>query len=122
MYPLPGVNLDALSNLFTNIPLLGMAGYVSAVGALRRFVLLLWAFTPYITSSIIITILQPVIPQLQALALEGESGRNKINQITHLVNRSLAALQGYGQIAYLRSQGVISANQPVDYNYYGSLE
>jgi preprotein translocase subunit SecY len=110
--PLPGVDLAALGNLFNRIPLLGMLDMFSG-GALRRFSVAAMGVYPYITASIIITILQPVIPQLQALALEGESGRNKINQITHWLTVPLAALQGYGQIAFLRSQGVVSAGDPL---------
>jgi len=49
----------------------------------------------------------PVIPRLQALSMEGESGRNKINLITHWLTIPMAGLQGYGQLMYLKSQGVI---------------
>ncbi len=48
-------------------------------GALRRFSVAAMGVYPYITATIIMTILVPVIPQLQALSMEGESGRNKIN-------------------------------------------
>ncbi len=104
--PLPGVNLTALQNLFNNTPLLGMLDMFSG-GALRRFSVAAMGVYPYITASIIITILQPVIPQLQALSMEGEAGRNKINIITHWLTVPLAALEAYGQLTYLRSQGVI---------------
>jgi preprotein translocase subunit SecY len=59
---------------------------------------------PYITASIIMTLLQPIIPQLEALAKEGEAGRNKLNKYTHWLTVPLAALQGYGQLAILNSQ------------------
>jgi preprotein translocase subunit SecY len=104
--PLPGVDLDALNTLFNNTPLLGMLDMFSG-GALRRFSVAAMGVYPYITASIIITILQPVIPQLQALSMEGESGRNKINLITHWLTVPLAALEAYGQLSYLRSQGVM---------------
>jgi preprotein translocase subunit SecY len=104
--PLPGVNLDALNNLFQNTPLLGMLDMFSG-GALRRFSVAAMGVYPYITASIIITILQPVIPKLQQLSMEGEAGRNKINTITHWLTVPLAGLEAYGQLSYLRSQGVI---------------
>jgi preprotein translocase subunit SecY len=104
--PLPGVNLDALANLFNQTPLLGMLDMFSG-GALRRFSVAAMGVYPYITATIIMTILVPVIPQLQALSMEGESGRNKINTISHWLTIPLGALEAYGQLTYLRSQGVI---------------
>jgi preprotein translocase subunit SecY len=104
--PLPGVDLTKLNSLFNSTPLLGMLDMFSG-GALRRFSVAAMGVYPYITASIIITILQPVIPQLQALSMEGEAGRNKINTITHWLTVPLAALESYGQLTYLRSQGVI---------------
>jgi preprotein translocase subunit SecY len=111
--PLPGVDLTALNNLFQNTPLLGMLDMFSG-GALRRFSVAAMGVYPYITSTIIMTILVPVIPQLQALSMEGESGRNKINMISHWLVIPLGALEAYGQLTYLRSQGVLTAgNTPV---------
>jgi preprotein translocase subunit SecY len=65
---------------------------------------------PYITATIIMTILVPVIPQLQALSMEGEAGRNKINTISHWLTIPLGALEAYGQLTFMRSQGVISGD------------
>jgi len=106
--PLPGVDLDALRNLFERVPLLGMLDMFSG-GALRRFSVAAMGVYPYITASIIVQILVPVIPSLQALAMEGEAGRNKINLITHWLTVPLAGLQAYGQLAFLKSQGVVGA-------------
>jgi preprotein translocase subunit SecY len=106
--PLPGVNLDALNTLFQNTPLLGMLDMFSG-GALRRFSVAAMGVYPYITATIIMTILVPVIPQLQALSMEGESGRNKINMISHWLTIPLGALEAYGQLSFLRSQGVLTA-------------
>jgi len=53
------------------------------------------------------TLLVPVIPRLQAMSQEGETGRQKVNQITHWLTVPLAALQGYAQLALFRSQGVV---------------
>jgi preprotein translocase subunit SecY len=104
--PLPGVNLDALADVFSKNQLLGMLDLFSG-GALRRFSIAAMGVYPYITATIIMTILVPVIPQLQALSMEGESGRNKINMISHWLTIPLGALEAYGQLTYLRSQGVI---------------
>ena len=51
-------------------------------GAMKQFSVASMGVYPYITASIIIVLLVPVIPKLQALSQEGESGKNKINLIT----------------------------------------
>ena len=106
--PLPGVDVDALRGLFERMPLLGMLDMFSG-GAMRRFSVAAMGVYPYITASIIMTILVPVIPRLQAISQEGESGRHRINLITHWLTVPLAAFNGYGQLIYLRSQNVIGA-------------
>jgi preprotein translocase subunit SecY len=68
---------------------------------------------PYITASIIMTLLVPVIPALQHLAQEGEAGQNKVNLITHWLTIPFAGLSGYGQLVILQRQGVLSATEPL---------
>ena len=64
---------------------------------------------PYITSSIIIQLLTMIFPQLKELYQgAGEQGRQKFNQYTRLLTVPLAALQGYGFLALLQKQGVIT--------------
>ena len=106
--PLPGVDLTALEALFERNALLGMLDMFSG-GAMRRFSVAAMGVYPYITSSIIMMLLVPVIPRLQALSREGESGRNKINLITHWLVVPLAGIQGYGQLVYLQREGVIGS-------------
>ena len=105
--PLPGVDLDALQQIFERNQLLGMLDMFSG-GAMRNFSVAAMGVYPYITSSIIMQLLVPVIPQLRNLSMEGEAGRHRINQFTHWLTVPLAALQGYAQLALLRSQGGIS--------------
>jgi preprotein translocase subunit SecY len=52
----------------------------------------------------------PIIPALQHLAEEGESGRNKINSITHWLMVPLAGLSGYGQLVLLQNQGAVASS------------
>jgi len=99
--PLPGVNADALGEVFKANPLLGMLDMFSG-GAMRNFSIVAMGVYPYITASIIMQLLVPVIPRLQALSREGEAGRNKINLYTHWLMVPLAGLQGYGQLVLLR--------------------
>lgn len=104
--PLPGVDLKALQELFERSQLLGMLDLFSG-GAMRNFSVAAMGVYPYITASIIMQLLVPVVPYLQALSREGEAGRHRINLITHWLTVPLAALQGYAQLALLRSQNII---------------
>jgi preprotein translocase subunit SecY len=106
--PLPGVNLDALRELFESNALLGMLDLFSG-GAMRQFSVASMGVYPYITASIIMILLVPVIPKLQALSQEGESGRNKINLITHWLTVPLAGFSGYGQLVLLQRAGAVSS-------------
>ncbi len=103
--PLPGVDIAALEAFFGQNLLFGMLDLFSG-GAMASFSVVAIGIYPYITASIIMQLLVPVIPRLQAISQEGELGSQKINRITHFVTIPLAALQGYAMIALLRSQGV----------------
>jgi preprotein translocase subunit SecY len=104
--PLPGVDPVALRQLFEENQLLGMLDLFSG-GAMRNFSVAAMGVYPYITASIVMQLLVPVIPALRNLSMEGESGRNRINQFTHWLTIPLAALQGYAQLALMRSQGAV---------------
>ncbi len=105
--PLPGVDPAALQQLFQDMPIFGMLDLFSG-GAMRNFSIAAMGVYPYITASIIMMLLVPVIPRLQAISQEGEAGQHRINLITHWLTVPLAGLSGYGQIVLLRSQGVIA--------------
>lgn len=110
--PLPGVDIDALQQLFEQNQILGMLDLFSG-GAMRRFSVAALGVYPYITASIIMQLLVPVIPRFQSIAQEGEAGQRKINRITHLLTVPLAAVSGYGQIALLQSQMAIGRIEPL---------
>jgi len=99
--PLPGVDTEALKELFESNALLGMLNMFSG-GAMKNFSVAAMGVYPYITASIIMTLMTPIIPQLQALSQEGEAGRDKINRITHWLTVPMAAFAGYGQIVILQ--------------------
>jgi len=103
--PLPGVNIAALEEFFGENLLFGMLDLFTG-GAMQKFSVVAIGIYPYITSSIIMQLLVPVIPRLQAISREGELGQQKINRITHLATIPLAALQGYAMLALLGAQGV----------------
>lgn len=109
---LPGVNMEALKDYFETSPLFGMLDLFTG-GAMENFSVAMLGVYPYITASIIMQLLVPVIPSLQAISQQGELGQQRINRITHLATIPLAGLQGYAMIALLRSQGVIEALTPL---------
>ncbi len=107
--PLPGVDPAALQELFQRNALLGMLDMFSG-GAMRNFSVAAMGVYPYITASIIMQLMVPIIPRLQALSQEGEAGRNKINQYTHWLTVPMAGVAAYGQLILLQREGaVISA-------------
>ena len=105
--PVPGVDAVALKDFFQNNALLGMLNMFSG-GALQSFSIAAMGVYPYITASIVMTLMTPIIPALQRLAEEGESGRNKINTITHWLMVPLAGLSGYGQLVLMQSAGAVA--------------
>src|SRR5712692_8824938 len=74
--PIPGVDRDALSQLFARTPVLGIFDLLSG-GALSNFSIMAMGVYPYVTASIVMTLIQPIIPQLKELQQEGEAGRQK---------------------------------------------
>ena len=76
-------------------------------GALANLSVAALGVYPYITASIVMQILTPVMPGLKELSQEGEFGRQKINQYTHYLTVPIAFMQGWGQLTLLRSSGVL---------------
>jgi len=109
--PVPGADVEAMKALIGGGEgigaLVGMLDLFSG-GAMRNVSIAAMGVYPYITASIIMQLLQPVIPRLRELSQQGEAGHRKVNQITHLLTVPLAALQGYAQLALLQSQGILT--------------
>ncbi|MFC1919668.1 preprotein translocase subunit SecY [Chloroflexota bacterium] len=103
--PVPGVDLDQLARAFDANPLFGFLDLFSG-GAMRNFSVAAMGVYPYITATIVMQLMVPVIPRLQAIAQEGDTGRQRINMITHWLTVPLAALQGYAQYTLFNQQGV----------------
>jgi preprotein translocase subunit SecY len=110
--PMPGVNLAALERLFDENQFVGFLDLFSG-GALASFSIASMGVYPYITSSIIMQLLVPVIPRLTDISKEGESGRNKINQMTHWLTVPLALAQAYGTPQLLNA----TSNEPIISNF-----
>src|SRR5918992_2924211 len=93
--PVPGVDRDGLKDFIENNQLLGVLNLFSGNG-LANFSIVALGVYPYITASIIMQLMTPIIPRLNELSMEGQQGRNKINQYTHWLTVPLAFLQAYG--------------------------
>ncbi|MGC4104974.1 MAG: preprotein translocase subunit SecY [Thermomicrobiales bacterium] len=94
--PIPNVDRDGLRSFIEGNQLLGMLNLFSGSG-LRNFSIAALGVYPYITASIIMQLMTPIIPRLNELSMEGEQGRTRINQYTVFLTVPLALLQGYGQ-------------------------
>jgi preprotein translocase subunit SecY len=106
--PLPGIDQVQLDQLFENNQLLGFLDLFSG-GALSRMSIVALGVFPYITASIVVQLLTPVIPPLQELAKEGEAGRAKINRLVHWLTVPIALAQGYGQLVLLEQSNVLTS-------------
>jgi preprotein translocase subunit SecY len=94
--PIPNVDRDGLRDYIDTNQLLGMLNIFSG-SALTNFSIAALGVYPYITASIIMQLMTPIVPRLNELSQEGEQGRNQINKYTHWLTVPLALLQGYGQ-------------------------
>jgi preprotein translocase subunit SecY len=103
--PVPGINPLALAQMFegSQNSIVGLFNMFSG-GALKRFSLFALGIMPYISSSIIMQLMTSVIPSLEELKKEGESGRRKITQYTRYGTVVLAAFQALGIAIALESQ------------------
>jgi preprotein translocase subunit SecY len=104
--PLPGVNKEALTNLFAQGGIMGFFDLFVG-GALSRFSVFALGIMPYINASIIMQLLTAVIPTLEQWAKEGEDGRDKITKITRYFTVFLAIVQAFGISVWLQNMGVL---------------
>ncbi len=103
--PVPGINPDALADLFRQNQggILGLFNMFSG-GALSRFSIFALGIMPYISASIIMQLMSVVVPSLESLKKEGEAGRRKITQYTRYGTVVLALVQAVGISVALESQ------------------
>jgi len=95
------VNLELIKSQVENAATLGLLNLFSG-GALEQFAVFSLGIMPYITSSIIMQLLQGVIPQIERWQKEGESGQRKITQITRYMTLGIALLQALGLLTVFR--------------------
>ncbi len=103
---LPGIDPNKLSNL-ANSTKSGMLGLLDAFvgGAFHKASIFALGIMPYISASIFMQLVTILVPQMQKIQKEGESGRKKINQWTRYLTVIVTAFQAAAYIGYLKSQG-----------------
>ena len=109
--PIPGINPVALQQFFEqqSSGILGIFDTFSG-GALRRMGIFALGVMPYISASIIMTLLQSSIPNLKALKEQGSKGRRKLIQYSRYLTVLISALQGWGVAIGLESMQTTSGN------------
>ena len=115
--PLPGVNvlvLEGMKEQISGNDVLGLMNVLSG-GQLQFPVLFSLGILPYISSSIIFSLLQKVVPRLEAMTKEGPAGQKKINQLTRLATVPLCLIQGIVLcFTQFKAEGTVYGQQVVD--------
>ena len=107
--PVPGVDASVIESLFTSGNLFGLLD-LFAGGALSKFSIFAMSITPYINASIIMQLLQSVVPQFEAGSKDGEDGRKKIAKVTRYGTVVLGFVQAAGMAFALRANNALVNN------------
>ena len=110
--PLPGVDIEALRTFFSRNQIFGLLNMFSG-GSMENFSIIMMGVGPYITATIIVQLLTMVIPSLEELRKEGESGQKKINYSTRIITVPLALIQSFSMLTLLKSQGILFSWTPL---------
>ena len=104
---LPGIDPQQLTQLGdkTSDGLLGLLSAFTG-GAFLRASIMALGIMPYISASIVVQLMGIAVPYLQKLQKDGESGRNKINQITRWLTIGITIVQGGAYLTSLPSLGI----------------
>lgn len=107
MVSTPGINVQKLRSMFEGgaEALFGLLNLFSG-GALENFSIFTLGITPYISVSIIMQLLGPIVPALEQLKKEGDAGRRIITRYTRLATIGLALFQGWMFSYGLQRQGL----------------
>ena len=99
---LPGIDPNQLDNLESNTNS-GMLGLLDAFvgGAFSKASIFALGIMPYISASIFMQLMTILVPQIQKIQKEGDSGRKKINQWTRYLTVIVTAFQAADYIGYL---------------------
>lgn len=117
---LPGLNPNLLENAQANAANNGLLGLFDtfAGGAFSQASILALGIMPYISASIFMQLMTILVPQLQKVQKEGDSGRKKINQWTRYLTVIVTAFQASAYVAYLNGPGYAEAIIPAYKDYF----
>lgn len=104
--PAAGIDLVLLKTLFLSSPLLSLLDIFSG-GTLINFSVMALGLGPYISASIIMQLLQVVIPRLEELSKEGEYGQEEIDRYTRFLTIPISVFQALAMYLLLKNQGII---------------
>jgi preprotein translocase subunit SecY len=105
--PIPGVDTSRVKDFFEGSQIFGFLDMFSG-GGLSNVSIVMLGVGPYITASIIMQLMTMIFPNLEKMNKEdGEAGRQKFNMVTRYLTVPLAAVQSFGMIALLKSQGMM---------------
>lgn len=107
--PVPNVNAEAIKQILGSGMLFDFLDLISG-GSFKNFSIFALGVTPYINSSIIMSLLTIAIPKLESLSKEGEEGRKKIAEYTRYGALLFATLQGFGISLMLRNSNALINN------------
>lgn len=109
--PVPGVDVQALRDFLSGQQVFQLLDVFSG-GTVKNFSLIMLGVAPYITSSIIFQLLAMIVPKLEEMQKEGESGQAKINMYTRWLTVPLAFLQSFAMIRFLAnsSRNILPSN------------
>ena len=105
--PAPGVDVDRLATMTAQSDILGYINMFSG-GAFKRVSIFALGIVPYINSSIVFSLLAVIIPKIEEIQKEGESGRNKITKWTRYLTIGIAIIQAFGVCMWLQSVGLVT--------------
>ncbi|MAM34860.1 MAG: preprotein translocase subunit SecY [Micavibrio sp.] len=113
--PVPGIDPHVWNEIFQQKSggILDMFNLFSG-GALSRMTIFALNIMPYISASIIMQLAAAMVPSIEALKKEGESGRTKINQYTRYLTVLLSAIQAYGLAVGLENMEGTSGSAVID--------
>ncbi|MBV9466259.1 MAG: preprotein translocase subunit SecY, partial [Solirubrobacterales bacterium] len=103
--PAPGITAGAANAIEKSLGSSGIFGLLNLFsgGGLGRIAIFALGIMPYITASIILQLLQVVVPSLEKLQKEGEVGQARITQYTRYLTVGLAFAQSIGYVFLFRS-------------------
>lgn len=104
--PVPDINREALDQMVSGGLLFGFLDIISG-GGFKNFSIFAMGISPYITSSIIMSLLTVAIPRLEQIQKEGQEGRKKIATMTRYLTIVFALLQSFSMAVYLNVNGVL---------------